>query len=252
MDSFSYIIRDRARNQLLAYHDQTLSKYDDPATAIIARINDNELLRGVDYGSIVLGWETERHALVPRELYKAEHRRDYLAQLTPLTENDTVEAEWHNELDAYLLFATNEDALSQVKDQLRTARSQHYVGGPLKTWARRSLRSGEACVSAAFRGNRIFVAVHQAGSLQFCNTFTFDTPQDVLYYLLLAYDHCGMLPGRVPLYLSGGVARSGEVHELLYTYVEEVKFSEYGAPPALPTELASLDKHLYFDLLCLG
>ena len=96
------------------------------------------------------------------------------------------------------------------------------------------------------------MAAHRSGTLQYFNTFEYDTPEDVLYYALLAYDQAGLLPNRTSLYLCGEVNRPGAVFDLLYTYVQDIHFCKYGAPPSLPADVENLPAHLYFDLLCLG
>ncbi|MEL7162847.1 MAG: DUF3822 family protein, partial [Bacteroidota bacterium] len=107
-------------------------------------------------------------------------------------------------------------------------------------------------VTAAVRGSKLFVAAHQNGNLQFFNTFTFTGSQDALYFLLLAYQQCGWTPNRVPLYLCGEITDHSELYRQFYRYVEDIRFCQYGAPPATPPELAGLEPHLYFELLCLG
>lgn len=255
MDSFAYVVRDRAQNRLLAYRSVRLpisGDRQDFAATLDDIILQDDLLRSLRYGSVVLGWETGRASLVPRELYDAEHRRDYLEQLTLIGLDDTVQEEWYNDLDAHLLYAANSDQLETVRRALNVMRTQHFGGGLLTAWGMRSRRLGEVAVSAAVRGGRIFVAAHRSGMLQFFNTFDVNTKDDALYFVLLAYEHCGMIPSRVPLYLCGEITEAGDIYKLLYTYVAEIRFCRYGAPPALPPEFVSLPPHVYFDLLCLG
>lgn len=72
MDSFVYIIRDRTRNQLLAYQSQTIPAADQkdwPAT-INKMIQADDKLRSITYGNCILGWESERLTLVPQPLLR--------------------------------------------------------------------------------------------------------------------------------------------------------------------------------------
>ena len=254
VDSFAYAIRDRAANQLLAYHTSELSaaeRADLPAT-ILGRLQGDDLLERTNFGTTVLGWQTPRAALVPQDLYDDGHRREYLDQLSLISLEDAVQEEWHNELNAHLLYVTTGNSLNAITTTLRAVRTRHVAGGLLNAWGLRSRRLAEADVSICLRGKQLIIAAHRAGSLQFFNTYSFATAEDVLYYTLLAYEHCGLLPARAPLYVSGEILAESELYRLLYTYVAEVRFSQYGAPPKLAPDLPAVPTHIYYDLLCLS
>ncbi|OAV44188.1 DUF3822 family protein [Lewinella sp. 4G2] len=254
VDSFAYTIRDRQHNRLLAYSGTQLSSehQGDLPAAVQGFVDNSPQLSTKGYGNVILGWSTPRVTLVPRELYLADDQRTYLEQLTLLGLEDAVLEEWYNDLDAHLLFAVNKDRLEAVSRSVSTLHSRHLAGGLLSAWRTRSLRRGEAAVSVNIRGRQLFVAAHRAGSLQFFNTFEVTSREDALYYVLLAYEHCGMLPDRHPLYVSGEISERGEIYQLLYTYVRDIHFSALAMPPVPAAELVDLPQHVYFDLLCLS
>ena len=254
MDSFAYIIRDRVKNQLLAYHSTSLlpEEQRNRAEAIGALIQSDEKLRALRYGTSILGWESERLTLIPDELYTAGSDREYLSQLTVISLEDDVRTERFNFLEGQLIFAAPQTDLQTTEQRLSVDRTHHLAGGLLTAWGMRSRRLGHQSVSAAVRGGKLFVAAHRNGLLQFFNTFSFSNSQDALYYLLLAYQQCGWTPGRVPLYLCGEITEHSELYRQFYRYVEDIRFCQYGAPPATPPALSGIPAHLYFELLCLG
>ena len=254
MDSFAYTIRDRTQNQLLAYHSQTIPLADqsDWPETLNRLIQADDKLRSVTYGNCILGWETERLTLVPEALYDASNPRAYLEQLTLIGLEDDVRAERYQELGGELLFAAPTLHLDAAERRLRPLRTHHIAGGLLSAWAARSKRLGHQAISCAVRGGRLFVAAHRSGNLLFFNTFTFTGVNDALYYLLLAYQQCGWVPNRVPLYLCGEITEHSELYRHFYRYVEDIRFCQYPTPPSSPPELAGLPEHLYFELMCLG
>ncbi|MEM9258562.1 MAG: DUF3822 family protein [Bacteroidota bacterium] len=254
MDSFAYIIRDRTHNQLLAYtsHSLDAAERTDWTAALQRIVQADDKLRSLAYGTAILGWETERLTLVPNELYDEANPRAYLEHLTLIGLEDEVRTERYNDLGSHLLFSAQRDRLVATERRLRTKRTHHLAGGLLTAWGARSRRLGHQAISTAVRGNKLFVAAHQNGNLQFFNTFSFATSPDALYFLLLAYQQCGWTPNRVPLYLCGEITEHSELYRQFYRYVEDIRFCQYATPPATPPELAGLAPHLYFELLCLG
>lgn len=254
MDSFAYIVRERTKNQLLAYSSKSLEPADKqnwPA-AINRLIQADDKLRSLRYNNCVLGWAEERITLVPDELFSESTARVYLEQLTLIGLEDDVRSERFSFLEGHIVYAADKANLEAVERRLVPLRTHHTSGGLLTAWGMRSRRLGHQSVTAAVRGGKIFVAAHRNGVLLFFNTFPFSNSQDALYYLLLAYQHCGWAPTRVPLYLCGEITEHSDLYRQFYRYVEDIRFCQYGAPPSTPPELASLPGHLYFELLCLG
>jgi hypothetical protein len=254
MDSFAYIIRDRIKNQLLAYNSKNLTAPEtENWTETINRIiQADDKLRSLRFNSCILGWQGERITLVPDELYTTGNDRSYLEQLTLVGLEDEVRAERFHFLEGHLIFAAERVRLDAAERRLSSRRTHHLAGGLLTAWGTRSRRLGHQSVSVAIRGGNLFVAAHRNGVLQFFNTFPYTNSQDALYYLLLAYQQCGWAPSRVPLYLCGEITEHSELYRQFYRYVEDIRFCQYGAPPSTPPELAGLPGHIYFELLCLG
>ena len=254
VDSFAYIIRDRTENRLLAYRSYSFGAEEkrDWPSAFGKLVAADDRLRDRHYGKSVLAWDTPVLTLVPAALYSNGNPAAYLDQLTVIGLDDEVRHEHFHELDGELIFCAKGDFIFAAETQLRTLRTQHVAGGLLTAWGMRARRLGHLSISCSVRENRLFIAGHRKGALEFYNTFHFDSAQDGVYFLLLAYEQCGFTPDRVPLYLSGDVTATGELYNQFYRYVEDIRFSVYPAPPAAPPELAGLPPHLYFDLLCLG
>ncbi|THH40635.1 DUF3822 family protein [Neolewinella litorea] len=254
VDSFAYIIRDRTQNQLLAYRSYSFGREERQSwpAALERIIAADDRLRETRYGKTVLAWDTPVLTLVPEALYTPGNPAAYLEQLTVVGLDDEVRHEHFQELGSELIYSAKRDHITAAEEQLHALRTQHYAGALLTAWGRRSRRLAHESVSCSVRENRLFLAGHRNGNLEYFNTFRYDNSQDGVYFLLLAYDQCGFAPDRVPLYLSGDVTASGELYNQFYRYVEDVRFSVYPTPPAAPPELSGLAPHLYFDLLCLG
>ena len=254
MDSFAYILRDRGENRLLAYRSYSFGREEraDWAGAFGRLVDADPRLAAGGYGKTMLAWDTQVLTLVPESLYSPGNPAAYLEQLTVIGLDDEVRHEHFHELGAELIYAARRDHMLAVEGKVRALRTQHFAGGLLTAWALRSRRIGHQAISCSVRENRLFVAGHDHGQLLFFNTFYFDTTQDAVYYLLLAYHQCGLAPDRAPLYLSGEVTAHSELYAQFYRYVEDIRFSTYPTPPATPPELTGLPAHFYFDLLCLG
>ena len=255
MDSFAYIIRDRNTNQLLAYRSLSLPAVapTDWAGQLADLMDADERLRDIHrYGKVLLGWDTPALTLIPDALFAPEQLRSYLEQLTVVGLEDEVRYEHYSELGGAVIYGGRQEQLAEARRLFGSDRLQHYAGGLLVAWAARSRRLRESAVACCIRDRRLFLAGHHAGQLVYFNTFTWESSQDAVYYLLLAYAQSELTPDAAPLYLSGEVSSTDELYYQFYRYVRELHWSAYPTPPAPAPGLEALPGHLYFDLLCLS
>ncbi|WP_116105880.1 DUF3822 family protein [Lewinella sp. IMCC34191] len=254
MDSFAYILRDRTQNTLVAFRSYSFGREEraDWAESLVSLIEADHRLQGLRHGKTLLAWDTPVLTLVPEQLYTPGNPSAYLEQLAVVGLDDEVRHEHFHELAAELIYSARREHILTAERALHSLRTQHFAGGLLTAWSLRSRRLQHQSVSCSVRENRLFIAGHDQGNLSFFNTFHYHTTQDAVYYLLLAYEQCGLAPDRTPLYLSGDVTLNNELYSQFYRYVEDIRFSAYPAPPSTPPELAGIPPHLYFDLLCLG
>ena len=254
VDSFAYIIRDRLSNQLLAYHRadlQPVAAVEWPAR-LASLVAGDVRLRELTYGNVQLAWDTPAFTLVPDAFFAADRVRSYLEQLTVVGLEDEVRYEAHQALKCHLVYGARQDDLAAATTTLGATRVQHYAGGLLTAWAARSRRLQHGAISCSVRGNRLLLAGHRNGKLLYYNSFHYESSQDAVYYLLLAYTQSGLLPARSALYLSGEITTTDELYYQFYRYVEDIRFSTYPVPPAAGPLLEELPAQHYFDLLCLS
>ena len=254
VDSFAYIIRNRLTNQLLAYHRATVppvAAVDWPAR-LTGLVTDDVRLRELTYGNVQLGWDTPVFTLVPDALFTADRVRSYLEQLTVVGLEDEVRYEAHQSLGCQLVYGARQDDLAAATTALGAHRVQHYAGGLFTAWSARSQRLRQEAISCSVRGNRLLLAGHRNGKLLYYNSFHWESSQDAIYYLLLAYTQSGLQPARSALYLSGAITTTDELYYQFYRYVEDIRFSTYPVPPVVGPVLEELPAQHYFDLLCLS
>lgn len=73
----------------------------------------------------------------------------------------------------------------------------------------------------------IAVAVVREGQLQFLNKYRSKSPEDSLYYILLAYQAHDLDPLSLPLHLAGLIDQKSPLFELLYAYIKQIDFLQY-------------------------
>ena len=77
---------------------------------------------------------------------------------------------------------------------------------------------------ACFQKKFFQLALLNQSGLVFYNRFSYQSANDALYFILLAYEQHGFGPSEVPLFLSGHILNSSEIYKSLYRYIAGLDF----------------------------
>lgn len=72
-------------------------------------------------------------------------------------------------------------------------------------------------------GNFDIVVIHNS-KLLFCNTFTYYTKEDFIYYILFTAEQLELNPETLKLVLMGTIEKNSELYQLAYEYIRNINF----------------------------
>ena len=114
--------------------------------------------------------------------------------------------------------------------------------------------SVEAKVYASVKNNILEVSVIEKNKLELHNSFSIDTKEDMLYFLLFSMEQLRLSPEKTELILLDDILKSDEKYNLLYQYVRNISFGNRPENLNFSKELESIKSHQYFclfsQLLC--
>ena len=84
-------------------------------------------------------------------------------------------------------------------------------------------------------------------SLEFYNSFEFETKEDFIYYILFAMEQLALDPNEISLVLMGEIDEDSELYSMLFTYVRNIDFLQTNIPFLLTSP--ELQNHAHFTLL---
>ncbi len=68
--------------------------------------------------------------------------------------------------------------------------------------------------------------ISKNGKLELCNTFSFKTSEDFIYYILFCFEQLALNPDETHITLSGYISEEDANFQQLYTYIRNIKFAE--------------------------
>ncbi len=187
--------------------------------------------------------------LVPRRLFQHGDLAAYFNLLLPPGDYQYAYEEL-SEFDAYLVLATEKAQANLFADLFPQARLRH-LAAPLLRYARDLAGSAEHTIFLNLRYQTAQLIVLERQNLLFYNTFPFATANDLLYFVLLAYDQFRMNPSDLPLTVGGNILQDSELYRTLFRFVRDIRFATPPAPFASLQGTEKLPAHCLVDLLCL-
>ena len=111
--------------------------------------------------------------------------------------------------------------------------------------------AGAVCVTATVYFNEVQVTVERNGNWLMLQSYSYQTPEDVLYYLLNVMQQLDLSQEETTVYLQGMIDQHSALYDVLYSYILNLQLKDelhYSFPTATdehPVHLsASLDQLL--------
>lgn len=228
----------------------TLRKDQANARETYARILQSQGLFRQKFQQVELIVAYPQYTLVPSPLFEPANAKDFLQLSTGKIENAQAEFEKFPGQDLYVVYSWPlwiKELLSDFFENVKVQHSIFYLLNGLYATA----GSGEA-VGVHVQDFRQDIMYIRDGKLQYCNNFSFQTPEDFLYHILLVYDRFSISRDLVPLSLLGEIEPGSAIYTHCYNYIREIQFlNRPGSHPVPPgtDEGSELPGHFFFNLL---
>jgi hypothetical protein len=90
------------------------------------------------------------------------------------------------------------------------------------------------------------------GKLRMANTFRFQTPEEFVYFVILAYDALEWSRDLCALTLCGDIEAGSALYQSAYKYIRHISFLQRPEEPAVPADVktgAAMPPHFFLNLL---
>jgi hypothetical protein len=216
----------------------------------MARILQTHSLTRLDFKRIEVIPVTSTWTLVPGALYEESSAADLLRLGAEVAEDQIVYADAIAGNDIRLVYTWPSLWKQVVDSQLPEASVRHFAGILADSLLRMHIK--ESVLTAHVQGFQMDLLGLVDGKIHLFNSFSFQSPEDFLYYIVLAYDRLEFNRELVPLQLTGEVESGSAIHQLCYKYIREVKFVSRPAASSIPDaegEMGNLAPHALMNLL---
>ncbi len=217
----------------------------------IADIIASESLLQKEFYSSSLALNEFPSTLVPTPFYKDEKNREILGFNHNVYEE--ILSDKMQQMDAINIYSVPTELLNLIHKSFPNTQIKCKSSIFIEQLLLQN-NSVEAKVYASVKNNILEVSVIEENKLELHNSFSIDTKEDMLYFLLFSMEQLRLSPEKTELILLDDILKSDEKYNLLYQYVRNISFGNRPENLNFSKELESIKSHQYFclfsQLLC--
>ncbi len=228
-DGFCYAIFDGHLKQIVKYHS-----FEVPDFYQVRSTTFQEFLDGIDvfindFKSIKIVFENPFYTLMPAALFDEDEASSYFNLKYSLVETDQLLNQRIPDFGAQIIYSVQKHILnlllskfteSSIRERLKVYHHAHALLSGL--YYQTNHLNTEVCYVNLCEKTFDVVLIKNSG-LHFCNTYNFNNPVDVLYFVMHAYHSNQLNPEVYDCYVSGKNTHLMEIKALLFTYIKNIR-----------------------------
>ena len=253
---FRICIVDSENNRCLFLEDYSLTDVystTDLLEQMDLLFEDHTLLKAGFWKSITVGIKNTQFSLVPESLFEKAYLKEYLALNTQLDREPGEEYHYfrHQQTDAVSIFTTNKRLIDWFKSMYpsKQIRMVHHTAPMIEgVMLQRQIQQAERTVYIQVEKYFLTIIVKEGKKLIFCNSFTFNSSEDFVYFVLFVFDQLELNPEKCPVIVWGELTHDSDSFSKLYKYIRHLKFGDKPDFIRFSYQFDEVFDHRYFDL----
>jgi hypothetical protein len=245
-------VLDNLTNDFLAFESWFFKKSVSDAQMaeqIERLLNDHEWLSS-GFKRVDAIVTSEKFTFVPAALFDSSATREYLSFNVPVESGEVVNNDVLRQADARNVYAIDSRLEKVLLKISSSARIRHHLSPLTDKVLASSKNQNQTRMHAHVRQGQFDLIASENGKLLLANVYTYQSPEDFIYFLLFAAEQLKLNPEKFELEISGEVEESSALAAIANKYVRHVKFAERQAG-RYSEGFNQFPKHQHYNLFAL-
>jgi len=189
----------------------------------------NDVLRE-NFKTVNLIYTTLNYSLVPTSLFDENKASEYLKFNTKILSNDFISYDEIDGQNAVVVYVPLVNINNFMFEQYGSFEYYHSSTLLVQNFLNAEKHAQDIKVYLHILKEQVDCIIINKGKLVLCNSYSYKTPEDFIYYVLFCFEQLKLNPETVSAILCGDISEESEIFAILYTYVREIKFLEHSLP----------------------
>ncbi len=203
------------------------------------------------FQSVRLFVSNQLYTLVPAPLFNPLHREEYLRfNLSNLPGDAVYSTDRLTGLDAVTIFAVPRWLKDQLDAIAGDAPLHHAISPFIESILNRYKSAGSDTEAFVNIQTGLFdLLILHGHRVSFCNSFTYRTPEDLLYFTMFTLEQLQLTPDQVTVHVMGEIGRHAPVIEKLAAYLPHLDFMSRNESFRYSPAFEKIPGHYFYHLL---
>ena len=176
------------------------------------------------FEQVTVIYATDVYSLVPSSLFETAKASEYLKFNAKILSNDFIASDPIEGYEMVVVYIPFVNINNYLFDRFGSFQYFHATGILLKSILAAEKHSYDYKVFVHVQDNSFDLVVLKDGALQLCNSYSYKTPEDFLYYILFCMEQLKLNPNSVETFVCGRIIETDANFEILYKYIRNVAF----------------------------
>lgn len=204
---------------------------------------DNEVMNNRYYHTAV-AYDIEESVQVPSVIYKYEDSQVHLDAIYGKGLHTNIVSENLPALNLYTVYRLPASLHTIISRKFLNGKFWHFHSVVLKSMSSQHAQT----MYIDFKSDKMSVVILKENKLLLAQTFSYTSPEDVLYYLLKCCQQSGLSQQQVKVYLSGLIEKDSAIYRELYKYFIDLEFESLRSDIKLADELKVHPGHYFSSI----
>ena len=236
---FSYCITNTSKFSLEYFKNYQLNNTND----IINLINDDEVIKS-DFFSSSVAFVNFPSTLIPNKFFTKLSAKEML-ELNSET-HEIINTDVLKEIDVHLAYSIPKELNNIVTTYFPNAKQKAQQSILIDKFSKEYNTEPTAYIYLC--ENTLNITAFKNEKLIFNNSFNFETKEDILYFVLFAFEQLKLDTNNVNTLLFGDITKDDDNFKLLYEYIRNIELGERPNHLNFPDEFNTLENQKYFGL----
>ena len=226
LSGLSFLVKDATTNKVVHYSEKKYNHPNTPEELLIdltSEFSHNSELQE-NFSEVIIIYATTLYALVPTPLFDEKMASEYLKLNSKILANDFIAYDTLENNDLTIVYIPYVNINNYLFERFGNFKYYHSTTLLLKYFLNIEKHSKHSKIYLNV-GVEIFdVIIIKGGELLLCNTYSFKSPEDFIYYVLFCLEQLKFNPDTIECVLSGLIDDNDSNYNILYTYIRHISF----------------------------
>ncbi|MDC7999998.1 DUF3822 family protein [Aequorivita todarodis] len=227
LNGLSFLVTNPESETPVFFIEKALDRSTTPEELLMdieATMFKNDILNEA-FAEVAVVYSTPVYSLVPTSLFDETKASEYLKFNSKILANDYMAHDVIEEHDITVVYVPFMNINNFFFDKYGSFSYYHSITIMLKAILEKEKYSLPK-MYLHFQKNTFDCIVLKNGELQLCNSYTYKTPEDFIYYTLFCMEQLHLDPENIPVILCGEIEKEDDNFKIAYTYIRNLEFMD--------------------------